>query len=210
MMKILPQNNNQPSFKANIRVLGGLDDFAKLPLSLAKSVSAPWTVSESMKILDDGFTEDMVICTAGYIQNGKTGLLFHLSPLKKANTEEAVHKTFNDYIQKLKELKEGGENLGGFITGGKAESLDSNKLYQLIKNIFEKNKIQFSSIWGSKLALPSTDLYTPVTDLYVSAAKQEYVINANLRSGVFVNNAEDLKKVYEEVIIHPQDTLVFN
>lgn len=195
------QNRQSTAFKANITVVSHGADFYKLPIeqlrSIGQSVEYPWTVKTSAQVFREGFTEGIYPCIAGYIQNGEKGLLFHLVPGSE-NTKEAILKAFADAVAALREQR---DNVSAFIAGGESGSPKSISLHDSVKEILEKRlRIPFSSIWGSR------DSYT---DLFASAAKQKYVINANMQDGLKIKNLADLKNAYEEVIIDPRDTLVF-
>lgn len=195
--------NNKTAFKANIRIIPNNSAYENIPMKAGHYIGMPWIIQKSVKILDEGFTDDMAICTAGYIQNGKIGILFHLNPGRKENTKKTISRAFANLIKKLKDGQDDRGNLSAFITGGKFDSDGSQRLHRLIKNILERNKIPFSSVWGHKGSVP-------LTDLFVSAVGQEYIVNANLRGGVSPRSIDDLKKVYNEVIIRPEDTLSFS
>lgn len=191
---------SRPSFGAQILVTQ-MPEFQKLPLNLLKKskqyVGEPWDVYSSVKYLDEGFTDLMSICTAGFIQNGKSGFLFHLQPGNINNPREIVEKTLIDAISKLRNAN---DNVTAFLTGGCSKYGADDELYFVIKDVLKAENTPFSAVWGQK--------EWHWTDLFASAPEQKFVVSHN-RERLVVKNRKDIEKIYEDVFIHKGDEFIF-
>jgi len=193
--------NNQ-AFGAKIWVTQS-QNFNKLPLQILRRtnqyVGEPWDVYTSVKSLDEGYTDVMSVCTAGFIQNGTNAFLFHLQPENRHNhnSKAVVEKTL---IYAISKLRGNNDNVTAFLTGGASQDESSEGLYFVIKDVLKNENIPFSSVWGHK------ELHW--TDLFASAKSQKIVVNHN-RDRQIVKNRQDIEKIYEDIFIHKGDEFVF-
>ena len=193
--------SNNPSFGANILVTEA-PNFKKLPLKLLKEskqyIGAPWTVKDAVKFLDEGFTDGAIVCTSMFLKNQQNGCLLHLQPQNINNTNEAVAKTLIGAISKLREA---GQEVTAFLTGGCSFYFPSEDFYGLIKDVLKQEKVPFSAVWGAKSS--------PLTDLFASIPRQELIVNHNLNNKV-VKSRQDIEKLYTDVFVHKGDEFIFN
>ncbi len=215
-------NKNSLTFGNNIKILTNWSNFEKLPLrelnALDKNVYK-WDIKQG-KFLDEGYTLGMSICTAVKIENDVNGFLCHLQPKNKINTKRAIAKKFKEVI---KTLKQGNKDLTAFLTGDCINDKKSIEQYIFLKNLLTDYKVSYSSVWGFKSVQRGKGI-PPQTDLFTSIPQHEHIINSNLNTWTedytegpnrlnitprIVENLNDLKEVYEEVIINPKDTLTF-
>lgn len=224
-MKIQHNRQNKITFKADIKVVSSLFRLKEqIPLEKLRAAGNTvnyWGIYDA-KFLEEGYTSGATVCTEGYIQNGKAGFMFHLDPGNDSNTEDTIAETFAKIIHRLKKQN---NDISAFITGGHIYNKMSCDMYDLIKNVLEDLKVNFSSIWGyNKNGDKWTDY--PFTDLFASAINQKYIINTNMDTlaevekmkhqpykfnpKYTIKNINDLKNTYEEIIIASKDTLIFN
>lgn len=202
-MKIPAFNQNQPAFKANIYVLLR-NKFEELPLNRLKTrrqyVGYPWLLPKAVKFLREGFTDRSGGCNIGFISNDELGFIFHLIPFENSNEDVA-----NFFKSSIKVLRQGNKHIKAFLTGGKTTVPESSYLHNAIKNVLKDLKMPFSSIWGIK--------QEGYTNLLSSAPKKQHFINAQQTysgENITIHSMDDLAKIYEEIIIHPEDRVFFS
>ena len=200
------KHNYKPNFGQKIIVTSSLDASHNLPLCKLrkehKEVTS-WQV-ENGKFLDEGFTTAMSVCNGVFLSNHKKGFLAHMIP--NGNSEENIAKYLINAIEKL---KKGKTDLTALIVGGSANSESSREKFEVIKDVLNKEKIQYSTAWGSKKKHGYSGLGTNV---YASAKDDLSVIHAyNFRGdkAIKMGNITDLKNFYEDVYISPKDHLDF-
>lgn len=210
-MQILAVNQNKPSFKADIRVFTS-PQYRRLPISqlgkAGKYVGFPWSVPKSSMLLEEGYTRELYVCTGGYIQNGKTGFIFHFNSVLQ-NIKKAK-EFMRSRVESLR-VPDDNNQVSAFLTGGRIQDAitdsfygSSEELYCEIKDALTEMNVPFSAIWGQKGNFS--------TNLFSSAQRQVHIISPNLNNATVnqIRDINDLRAFYRDVIIAPQDKLILS
>ncbi|MDD3012581.1 MAG: hypothetical protein PHC34_02635 [Candidatus Gastranaerophilales bacterium] len=157
-------------------------------------VDYPWRVNQII-LKEQGYTDRVCSCNAGGIQNSKKLLLFHLLPDRFEL--DNIEKAFN---AKIPELKLQNVNLRGLIAGGDSFS-GSSILFEKLKDIFDRFKIDSSIIWGQQVR---------GSRIFYSVKNDTWVINGPKSTVPFsedIQTLEDLKSNLKYINISDKDEL---
>jgi|GEM_PF-2070853 len=189
--------NNNLSFQSKIKFVSSTE-FERLPLEKMREakeyVGYPWLINQAI-IKERGYTDRVCSCNAGGIQNSQQLLLFHLLP--DCHELDKIEKVLNE---KIPELRSQNANLRGLIIGGDNFS-GSILVFEKLKSIFEKFKIDTSIIWGQKVR---------GCRVFYSVKKDTWIVNSPKATTSYpqeVETLEDLKNNFEYIKISNQDKL---
>ena len=201
-------NQKQPSFKATIRYVSGIDFkriLRQLPYAFEAGDCENYTMYTSVVKKPSAFTTGAFNCVIGTIFNPETKLtnMFHLAPSKNYYNIDSIK---NELFRQATELKgDSSVNLEGFLTGGNAYmSLGSWDMafVQAIKDIF--------SDISKKIGMDCTmiterfDNYIGVNVISNARVNTHYVNVTRSYADIVPDN---LYKIFKTVKISPKDTV---